>query len=105
MPRTIAQRRQEERPQPRTGISVISIDAFFNPVGCGNRTPGFVIDNDYADLTRSVYASYKDLLDVGGSAGSADQHHRTRLLSRLRQDCEQFIQAGKNSSAGYHGNV
>ena len=44
-----------------------------------------------------MHSANQDLLDVGGAAGPGDQYHRTGRLRGIRQDREEFIEAGQNA--------
>src|ERR1019366_2090886 len=61
--------------------------------------------DDHRDLSRAMYATDQNQLDIGSAARPRDQHHRTGLRRWIRQNGEQLVQSGKDALAGEHRQV
>src|ERR1035441_2613450 len=61
--------------------------------------------HDHGDLAWTMHAAHQNLLDVGGAAGTGDQHHGTGLRRRIGQQSEQLVQAREDALDGDYGQV
>src|SRR2546421_161298 len=51
----------------------------------------------HVNLARTMNAAHQSLLDVGGPAGTGDQHHGARQFGRQRRGGEQFVEPAQDA--------